>query len=74
VPREWGQLLALSIAAVWIGLYPAPVWRAIAPATDALLAPLSHRLDQIRREQAKNLVADGVPVVASAKDHASAKH
>ncbi len=37
VPREWGQLAVLSVAAVWIGLFPRPVLNAIQPATERAL-------------------------------------
>lgn len=45
VPREWGQLLVLAIAALWIGLFPGPLFRAIAPATKDALAPAATALN-----------------------------
>ncbi len=62
VPREWGQLVALSIAALWIGLYPLPIWKAIQPATDQTLAPLTEHLQSLR----------GEPIVLG--EHGSAGH
>lgn len=45
VPREWGQLAVLSIAALWIGLFPGPIFNAIAPATTKILTPIAGALD-----------------------------
>lgn len=44
-PREWGQLAFLAIAALVIGLYPKPLYDAIAPATQTALAPLEQTLE-----------------------------
>ncbi|MCC6548322.1 NADH-quinone oxidoreductase subunit M [Candidatus Sumerlaeota bacterium] len=44
--REWGQLAVLGVAALFIGLYPKPVWKAIAPATRDALAPVATTLDK----------------------------
>jgi len=46
VPREWGQLLVLGIFALIIGLYPKPLFDAIAPATRASLAPVALALEK----------------------------
>jgi len=45
-PREWGQLGVLAIAAVVIGLYPAPLLKAIAPATAASLKVMAQSVPQ----------------------------
>jgi NADH-quinone oxidoreductase subunit M len=39
-PREWGQLGVLAAAALIIGLHPAPLLKAIEPATREALAPM----------------------------------
>ncbi|MEO8377313.1 MAG: NADH-quinone oxidoreductase subunit M [Candidatus Sumerlaeota bacterium] len=44
--REWGQLAFLAIAALVIGLYPKPIWNAIAPATRDTLRPVAATLDK----------------------------
>ncbi len=44
--REWGQLAVLGIAALVIGLYPKPVWKAIAPATRDSLRPVAATLNK----------------------------
>ncbi len=41
VPREWLQLAVLSVAAVWIGLFPRPILNAIQPATELALESVS---------------------------------
>lgn len=53
VPREWGQLLVLGVAALVIGLYPLPLFNAIAPATKTALAPTARTLNmQVVKETA----------------------
>ncbi len=43
-PREWGQLLALSIAALYLGLFPGRLFKALEPATRDVLAPAAEVL------------------------------
>lgn len=61
-PREWFQLGALSVAAVVIGLYPSPVWNAIAPATRDSLAPVATALG-------KNMAGDAKLTAMLAEAH-----
>lgn len=44
-PREWGQLAFLSVAALVIGLFPQPLFRAIAPASEKVLEPLANAIE-----------------------------
>jgi NADH-quinone oxidoreductase subunit M len=44
--REWGQLAVLAVAALWIGLYPKPIFHAIAPATRESLIHVAASLDK----------------------------
>lgn len=44
-PREWGQLGVLAVAALVIGLFPGPIFRAMAPATRGVLEPVSVALE-----------------------------
>ena len=68
-PREWGQLAFLSVAAVVIGLFPGPLFNAIAPATRDTLAPLALSLKA--NLPAPKADADVEP---PAHDHADAAH
>jgi NADH-quinone oxidoreductase subunit M len=44
--REWGQLAVLSVAALVIGLFPRPFFKALEPATNSILGSLSGALGQ----------------------------
>lgn len=57
--REWGQLAVLGIAALVIGLYPKPVWNAIAPASRDTLQSVAVALNKsvIERPAVASIIA-----------------
>ncbi len=57
VPREWGQLAVLSIAALVIGLYPKPIFKAIEPATAVVLQPAQDAISVLYEEDKSEEVA-----------------
>ncbi len=73
VPREWGQLAVLSVAAVVIGLYPLPLFKAIAPASEAALAPAAATLDQPLAESGGGMAGAADKQLARWDDAARAK-
>lgn len=46
VPREWGQLAFLGVAALVIGLFPGFIFKAMAPATKDALTPVARVLEK----------------------------
>jgi NADH-quinone oxidoreductase subunit M len=68
-PREWGQLGFLGAAALIIGLYPAPIFKAMEPATKTALEPVARVLNVklADRAVAGAVVVDG-KVVALAEE------
>lgn len=55
VPREWGQLAFLGVAALVIGLFPKPIFNAMAPATRTALEPIARVIQMDVRETDRDL-------------------
>ncbi|MDX2174874.1 MAG: NADH-quinone oxidoreductase subunit M [Candidatus Sumerlaeia bacterium] len=48
--REWGQLAFLSVAALWIGLFPGPMLRELGKATDQSMIAVRPEVEQAARD------------------------
>ncbi|MCC5877181.1 MAG: NADH-quinone oxidoreductase subunit M [Candidatus Sumerlaeia bacterium] len=62
VPREWGQLAFLAVAALAIGLFPKPIFDAMAPATRTALEPVARVLQMEVKDKGYELAVPGVVI------------
>jgi NADH-quinone oxidoreductase subunit M len=66
-PREAFTLVVLAVAALWIGLYPAPVTRALAPSSSKVVEAITGDRS-VRQAEAKEATPGATPAVYASAD------